>query len=726
MRGKPHAARFSPTDEANWLQRYLNGDLGHGDCAWFEGYLLTREPLIAALESANGQRDRAACTMQSGALTRVDIHVARPPLVAALRILSVQSTGTEIQVIADLQRPAAALELNAQELLTSARTTGLQYCGETCNHGRSSGCTVEKSTRSTRIFGVVFPPRTSEICPRSHAKDVGSSIAADGILSQHAVQIGRADGEHLTARRWLFDPVALRIAIARRNHDQNPFGLRQAAQRSRQDAQRRAAGTLEANTNRKDLGARRNRPCGTDLERETIAATAVVHDLGDHQSSVAGDSVAAMPIGRHARAGDDAGSCGAVTVSAAILGAAIADEGRARGNAPTHIGMGGIEPAIEHAHDHALTGGYGQVHAQGLRGKDPRAECTAGANLRLLRRAHGLGKVNSQALNVQTVQRVARLAAHKNGAQCRHKQRIGVATSEPVADHILAPLAASFEQPRDLAGRQSPALLELPSLGESGHSLRLRPDAEPQTKSIDSCKQIAVDSGAVQTPGETLATHSTKEFVMSKYNSLRSFNIAFVAALTMATALPASAGQKSCLTRGTGATEHFLSIESIADVNQWISQGALIVHNAKNMPECTSASAACNVANGDILTVSASDEGQLMVHRLRPGSTPIMRDYAKLLPSADGRFLRGISQGINGQPQQVFLYFTGSGHCSDTGMDYPAQSQCRFFQFEAFPVNFLQDDRPDANGANWTSGLCPSAAQQPGEGGMLEPPQPQP
>jgi hypothetical protein len=197
-----------------------------------------------------------------------------------------------------------------------------------------------------------------------------------------------------------------------------------------------------------------------------------------------------------------------------------------------------------------------------------------------------------------------------------------------------------------------------------------------------------------------------------------------LAVLGLGSSTLAVAGTPSCLTRGSGPTEHFLSIEGISDINQWISQGALLVHRAKNEPMCSANNNSCNVAVGDVVTVSASDDGHLVLHRTRQDGRPLLRDVANLLPSADGRYLTGFSPGTNGPGQQVFLYYTGTGHCTDTGLDYPADSQCRFFEFEVFPVNVMQGDRPDALAAKWSEQGCPNAAQQPGSGGTGEPPKP--
>jgi len=143
------------------------------------------------------------------------------------------------------------------------------------------------------------------------------------------------------------------------------------------------------------------------------------------------------------------------------------------------------------------------------------------------------------------------------------------------------------------------------------------------------------------------------------------------------------------------------------------------------MTICSMLGASCNVANGDVITISATDNGKLVLHRTRPTGSPLVRDIATMIPSANGRYLSGYSLGSDGgQGQQVFLYYTGSGPCSDSGLDYPSNSQCRSFEFEVFPVSVLQGDRPDAQGANWASGQCPSAGQQPGSGGSIEPPKP--
>jgi hypothetical protein len=212
----------------------------------------------------------------------------------------------------------------------------------------------------------------------------------------------------------------------------------------------------------------------------------------------------------------------------------------------------------------------------------------------------------------------------------------------------------------------------------------------------------------------------------TRQNSIRLNAIALaLAGITLSTS--ALAGNSWCLSRGEGEGLHYLNAESITDPKEWISQGALLVHTGTNQPECAMLGASCNVSPGDMITVSQNLQGDLILHRTRPTGRPVVRDIARMTLDPSGRFLSGFSEGSDrAYGQQVFLYYTGTGHCTDSGMDYAPDALCRSFTFEAFPTGVSQDHRPDASFANWQSSDCPTVAQQPGQGSTNEPPQPPP
>lgn len=187
----------------------------------------------------------------------------------------------------------------------------------------------------------------------------------------------------------------------------------------------------------------------------------------------------------------------------------------------------------------------------------------------------------------------------------------------------------------------------------------------------------------------------------------------------------AHASQEWCLSRGEGAGLHYQTAQTIYNPKEWVSQGALLVHSAKNQTECAMLGASCNGAPGDMITVSMNLNGELVLHRTRPTGRPVVRDIARMTIDPSGRFLSGFSEGSDhGFGQQVFLYYSGTGHCTDTGLDYAADAQCRFFSFEVFPVGVAEDHRPDVSGARWEAFGCPVASQQPSDNDTHEPPQP--
>ncbi|MCB1601736.1 MAG: hypothetical protein KDI66_17070 [Xanthomonadales bacterium] len=198
-----------------------------------------------------------------------------------------------------------------------------------------------------------------------------------------------------------------------------------------------------------------------------------------------------------------------------------------------------------------------------------------------------------------------------------------------------------------------------------------------------------------------------------------------LALMTLAVSSAANAGQEWCLSRGEGEGLHYRSAETLTDIKDWVSQGAVLIFQGNNHPECAMLGAACNVSPGDVVTVSQNKQGELILHRSRPTGRPVVRDVARMEMDPAGRFLSGYSQS-NDNPygQQVFLYYTGTRHCTDSGFDYPADAQCRYFQLEVFPTGIDQDHRPDATQARWQFNQCPVASQQPGDGAGQEPPLP--
>lgn len=208
---------------------------------------------------------------------------------------------------------------------------------------------------------------------------------------------------------------------------------------------------------------------------------------------------------------------------------------------------------------------------------------------------------------------------------------------------------------------------------------------------------------------------------MSQLSSIRPF----VIALSLSLANSAMAEQTWCLTRGSGADEHFVEARTVIDPKVWSSGGPIIINEASTWTECAMRDASCNVSTGDIVTVDQDSAGAMTLRRVRLDGGKVMRDEATMRLDPAGRFLSGFSKGSDaGFGQQVFLYYTGTRHCTDSGRDYAADALCRFYTFEVFPVGIDQSHRPDLAQSRWSTAACPIAAQQPGGGNGNNPPTP--
>ena len=698
-------------DEYTWLQRYLSGQLHAAECAWFEAYLITREPLVAALERVNEGRDTDAS-----------------------RYSCAQNPGAEIQLSAAAERLTSARQLRAEEPRAASGQAVFDHRRETGNDRRGRGSADEESTRADGMRGIGLHVCANHVAARGNAEQPRNAVTAQRVAAHVPAQIGGTDSKYVAPGCRLFDPVAQRITVSRCRHDQDAAASRQPPQGARENARIGVSRALEAEADRQDLRAGGDGPGGTDLDRETIAAPTVLHDLGNHQTRLASDAVPATAVGWPARAGDDASRSGAVAVGAAIVHAAVANKSCTRGNPPSReVCVVQVQTAVEHTHNHAFAGGHGWVQPQRLRCQGAWPDAATFAICGLLAPARRLWTIDSQAMLAQVRNQTFLTfgLAHKNRGELGHEQWIAYITTEPEADQIFAQLRALVEQPGNAARGQREALLELPALGIDAHLQRLTfkqcvlgriPDSGAQSELIATPTRRCADPR----PGTARGFTTIEETAMpSIHNRRRSPSSTLIAVLSLGFASIASAGQPACLTRGSGADEHFLGVENVSNISDWLSQGALLVHNTNNMSMCSMPGTSCSVANGDIITISATDNGKLVLHRTRPTGAPLVRDIATMLPSANGRYLSGYSQGTGGgQGQQVFLYYTGTAACTDSGLPYPIEAQCRSFEFEVFPVNVLQGDRPDAQTANWASNTCPGAGQQPGSGGTIEPPKP--
>ncbi len=726
-------------DESRWFQRYLEGALGVGECAWFEAYLLTREPLVAALECANAARDRQA-RMQSDApgadAQRAQVHGAdaqRSQVHGAsaqrLHVHGASAVSTRITLV---ERQAATRQLGAQQVFAASGETLEQHGSDTGDHRSGCGSAIEEAATPHWLAGVGFHRGTDHITARGHAEQLRTAVAPQGIGAQATGQVRGANRQHPASGRWLLDPVDAGIAVTRSGHDQHPTPAREPAERAAEHTRRSIPRPRKADADRQDARARGNRPGRRDLNREAVAAATVGHDFGDHQARVAGNAVATAAIARLARASNDPGGGRAVTVTGAVVGRAIADEGRTRSDpSASKIGMVEIKAAVEHADDHVSTGGGREIEPDRRWRQRARTVADDRAVVLLCGARSTLGRVAAQAQCAPAAELAAALAgAHKQCREFGHEQRIGRIGAEPVADQVFPELRSLRLQLRHRARRHCQAFGELPALcvrAQTRHSLLILvagrvPARVPAAISLNALPWMKCTDPRT---GAARAHFDLEEvFIMTMLSSRRPLRSTLIAALALGFGGSALAGQSSCLTRGSGADEHFLATESISNVTDWLSQGALLVHSTNNMTMCSMLGASCNVANGDVITVSATDSGKLVLHRTRPTGSPLVRDIATMIPSADGRYLSGFSRGSDGRGQQVFLYYTGTVLCTDFGLDYPSDAQCRSFEFEVFPVNVLQEDRPDASGAKWASTQCPTAGQQPGSGGTGEPPKP--
>ncbi|MEZ5469366.1 MAG: hypothetical protein R3F18_17120 [Lysobacterales bacterium] len=232
-------------------------------------------------------------------------------------------------------------------------------------------------------------------------------------------------------------------------------------------------------------------------------------------------------------------------------------------------------------------------------------------------------------------------------------------------------------------------------------------------------------TAAQQPSGAFRAADLTGELRMNTNSKNARRHAIALALMTLAVSSAANAGQEWCLSRGEGEGLHYRSAETLTDIKDWVSQGAILVIEGSNHPECAMLGASCNVSAGDVVTVSQNKQGELILHRSRPTGRPVVRDVARMELDPAGRFLSGYSQSSDiPYGQQVFLYYTGSSHCTDSGFDYPSDTLCRYFELEVFPTGVDQDHRPDAPQAQWQYNQCPVASQQPGKGTGIEPPMP--
>lgn len=725
MTARSTTRRADSIDEAGWLQRYLAGALAAGECAWFEAYLLTREPLVAALELANDLRDRQARlrSQAQGAGTRISqVHGA---------------SAVSVRVAVG-QRLAAARELGSQQVLAATGRLLQQHSGDTSDHRGGGGSAIEEAAASDRMLGIALHGGAHHVAARGDAEHLRPAVAAQRVRPQAPGQISGANGEHAASGSWLFDAVDGRITVARSGHDQDPATSREPTERAAEHARRGIARTRKADADGQDPRAGGNRPGRRDLDREAVAATAVGHDLGDDETRVAGDSVTTTAIARTARPGNDPGCRRAMAVASTVVGAAITDECGPRSHAAAgKVGMVEIEPAVEHADNH-IGAGFGLRVQPDRQGRQRPRPAAAGQTVALLHAGAALGRIAAQAQRAPALEHATALAGtYEHCCELGHEQRICLPSAQAVAHHLFTQLPVLRLQLRHGARRQRQALGELPALRVGAHAahlllIRFAGKTTPAAGGAHGALVAALPLHALRLKrvdprtGAARAPLDLEELFMNMLNSRRPLNATLIAALSLSFSSIAFAGDPACLTRGTGAGEHFLGVESISDVTDWLSQGALLVHSTNNMEVCSALGVSCNVAEGDVITISATDNGKLVLHRTRPTGSPTVRDIATMVPSANGRYLKGFSAGSNGgQGQQVFLYYTGTALCTDSGLSYPPNAQCRSFEFEVFPVNVLEGDRPDAQGADWASGECPTSGQQPGSGGTIEPPEPE-
>lgn len=211
---------------------------------------------------------------------------------------------------------------------------------------------------------------------------------------------------------------------------------------------------------------------------------------------------------------------------------------------------------------------------------------------------------------------------------------------------------------------------------------------------------------------------------MSTIRVSKSVLASALAATVLCASHSAQAGENWCLTRSEASGDVYNQIETLASAREWSTKVPIIIHSDRGWSECSLRSASCNVATGDLISLIDDERGGLKLQRMRLDGGPVVRDTATMAIDSQGRFISGFSRGSDGVGQQVVLYYTGTHYCTDSGMDYAADAQCRFFEFEVYPVGLDQSHRPDLAVARWNRAQCPTAAQQPGSGGGHDPPRP--